>query len=67
MKTKFLRVIGVLTITMFIAMPVMAQDDFDEPENDIPIDGGITLLLAAGAGYGAKKLRDNRKKLQLKK
>ena len=52
---------------MFIAMPVMAQDDFDEPENDIPIDGGITLLLAAGAGYGAKKLRDNRKKLQLKK
>ena len=67
MKTKFLRVIGVLTIAMFIAMPVMAQDHFDDVENDVPVDGGITLLLAAGAGYGAKKLRDNRKKLQLKK
>lgn len=67
MKTKLLRVTGVLAIVMLIAMPVMAQDDFDEPENDIPIDGGITLLLAAGAGYGAKKLRDNRKKQQQKK
>ena len=67
MKTKLLRVAGVLAIVMLIAMPVMAQDDFGDPENDIPIDGGITLLLAAGAGYGAKKLRENRKKQQQKK
>jgi len=26
-----------------------------------PIDGGITLLLGAGASYGIKKLRDKRK------
>ena len=26
-----------------------------------PIDGGISLLVAAGIGYGAKKLRDARK------
>jgi len=67
MKTKLLRVAGVLAIAMLIAMPVMAQDNFDNPEDDIPVDGGITLLLAAGAGYGAKKLRDNRKKQQQKK
>jgi len=28
---------------------------------DAPIDGGLSLLIAAGVGYGAKKLK-NRKK-----
>jgi hypothetical protein len=27
-----------------------------------PIDGGLSLLLAAGVGYGIKKVRDTRKK-----
>jgi hypothetical protein len=27
----------------------------------IPIDGGATVLLALGAGYGIKKVRDMRK------
>ena len=27
-----------------------------------PIDGGISLLLAAGVGYGVKRYRDARKK-----
>jgi hypothetical protein len=29
---------------------------------DVPIDGGISFLIAAGAAYGAKKIRDGRKK-----
>lgn len=29
---------------------------------DVPIDGGLTLLIAAGVGYGVKKIRDERKK-----
>jgi len=62
MKAKFLRVTGVLVIIMLIAIPAMAQDDFDNPNDDIPIDGGITLLLAAGVGYGAKKAREKRRK-----
>ena len=28
----------------------------------VPIDGGLSLVLAAGVGYGAKKLRDYKKK-----
>lgn len=28
----------------------------------VPVDGGLALLLAAGAGYGAKKAYDFRKK-----
>ena len=27
----------------------------------IPVDGGVSLLLAAGAAYGIKKVRDSRK------
>ena len=28
----------------------------------LPVDGGLSLLLAAGVGYGANRLRKNRKK-----
>lgn len=29
---------------------------------DTPIDGGLSLLLAAGIGYGLKKVKDNKRK-----
>lgn len=32
------------------------------PPPCVPIDGGITLLMAAGAAYGAKKIFDSKKK-----
>ena len=32
------------------------------PPPCVPIDGGITFLIAAGTAYGAKKLMDARKK-----
>ncbi|MBI2721398.1 MAG: hypothetical protein HYX39_04415 [Bacteroidetes bacterium] len=32
------------------------------PPPCIPIDGGISVLIAAGAAYGAKKLYNSRKK-----
>lgn len=62
MKKNILKTLGILSLIMVLSLPVKAQDDFDPPENDIPVDGGISLLLAAGVGYGAKKLRDNKKK-----
>jgi hypothetical protein len=34
----------------------------DPGDPDVPIDGGISLLVAAGIGYGAKKRRDELKK-----
>jgi hypothetical protein len=33
---------------------------FDDNTNDMPIDGGLSLLLAAGAAYGARRLRRRR-------
>jgi hypothetical protein len=32
------------------------------PPPCVPVDGGITFLIAAGAAYGAKKLYNSRKK-----
>lgn len=34
----------------------------DDDCNDVPLDGGISLLAAAGVGYGAKKIAEKRKK-----
>ena len=43
----------------------MAQDPGGGP--DVPIDGGLSLLLAAGAAYGVKKYRQGRKKDEVDK
>jgi hypothetical protein len=31
------------------------------PTDGVPIDGGLSILLAAGVGYGAKKMYDSQK------
>ena len=61
MKNKFLKLSAFLMV-MLTAIPfvAMAQDPGGGP--DVPIDGGLTLLLAAGAAYGVKKYRDYKKK-----
>jgi hypothetical protein len=38
-----------------------AQPGFTDDTSDVPIDGGLSLLVAAGVGYGAKKIREKRK------
>lgn len=49
---------SLLTLCMMAALPLIAvaQDPGGGP--DVPIDGGLSLLLAAGAAYGVKKYRD---------
>ncbi len=47
-----------LTITTFSQGGPGGDGELNEP--DIPIDGGISLLLAAGAVYGIKRQRKNR-------
>ncbi len=41
---------------LIISLPVIAQDGFDDFGGDVPIDGGLTLLVTAGIGYGINKL-----------
>ena len=48
-----------------LAIAGMSQNDpppFNPGDpSPIPVDGGISLLFAAGAAYGVKKVRDSRK------
>lgn len=55
--------------TSFFAQAQGGPDDGPgggpEVPTEVPIDGGAVLLLAAGAGYGVKRLRDRKKKKSL--
>ena len=55
---RFLRILCILLIA---SMPVLAQEEELGTENgpamgDVPVDGGLSLLLAAGAAYGGRRL-----------
>ncbi len=49
---------------VLFALPAIchAQPGFGDDTDDVPIDGGLSLLVAAGVGYGAKKLKERRSK-----
>ena len=51
-------------MSLMLPCLLMAQGAPPDDPNDtfVPIDGGIALLLAAGVGYGAKKLIQHRDK-----
>jgi hypothetical protein len=66
MKIVFKFFIGVFLIVCF-SLVTHAQNNPGDPgccpdETQVPIDGGVGLLIAAGVAYGAKKARDHRKK-----
>lgn len=52
--------VSVMLLCMLVPLITLAQGPIDP--NDAPIDGGLSLLVAAGAAYGVKKYRDARKK-----
>jgi hypothetical protein len=55
------KVIPVLTVLLFFVF-TGANAQPGPPPDGIPIDGGLSLFLAAGAVAGAKLLYDARKK-----
>jgi hypothetical protein len=60
-RTWIVTVIAVLTT---LVIPIAGYSDPAQvgPNPDVPIDGGITLLLAAAGIAGVKKMRDNKEK-----
>ena len=60
MRSKILSILPIL-VMLLMPMLVIAQPD-PGGDPDVPIDGGLSLLLAAGVGYVAKKGYDARKK-----
>ena len=65
MKRKTL--IGFLTGMMFYCIPLISHAQGPNPgdDPDVPIDGGISLLVAAGISYVAKKGYEKSKKAGL--
>ena len=57
LQSAFLMTGMLLTATVLLATPPGGGGGAGAP-----IDGGITLLLGAGASYGIKKLKDRKKK-----
>lgn len=67
MKLKpFLTLLVLMLAAIILYMPsLIAQmpgGPGGDPDSEIPIDGGLGLLVAAGIAYGAKKAYDKRKK-----
>ena len=56
------KIIILTGIIVFTALAAHANIGQPGEEVDVPIDGGLSLLLAAGVGYGAKKLKERRRK-----
>jgi hypothetical protein len=55
---------GIIVLTMLVAF-IIPMIGYSQPDPggspDVPVDGGITLLLAAAGVAGVKKMRDNKK------
>ena len=60
------KILFVLTLVFaLMILPILVKDAAAQPPppppQDIPIDGGLFLLIAAGASYGARKLYKQQK------
>ena len=53
--------LGMLCITSQVSYAQPPDPGGDPDETPIPFDGGLSLVVAAGVGYGIKKVRDARK------
>ena len=51
-----------LTILILLFLPVLLHAEPSDPgsDPDVPIDGGLSVLLAAGVGYGVRELKKKR-------
>jgi hypothetical protein len=58
---KILRISLAIAALVVMSQVAMAQPPPPATPAAVPIDGGLSLLLAAGAGLGAKKAWDARK------
>jgi hypothetical protein len=64
MKVKIISTFLLLLVTLTSwaqTVTFSGAPSFEPDVLDNPIDGGLSLLLGAGAVYGAKKIRDYRK------
>ena len=62
MKTFLKKTLCILLFTT-ISAPFSGKCQGDEdPDTPVPIDGGLSILVAAGVAYGAKKVHEHKRK-----
>lgn len=54
------KILPALFLLICIALPALTRAQGPPDPEDVPIDGGLTLLIAAGAAYGIKRYRNNK-------
>ncbi len=59
---QVIKIVYLCIVLISISGIIHAQpsDPGSDPDN-APIDGGLSLLIAGGVGYGVKKIREKRK------
>jgi hypothetical protein len=60
MKNILTRTLTTLIMLLALTCSLQAQGDTGDGDGqtaDVPVDGGISLLLAAGAGWGISRLK----------
>ncbi len=65
MQLNIKRILNIQTLVILIVLlsPILVYaqpDPGDDP--DVPIDGGLSVLLVAGVGYGIRELKKKRHK-----
>ncbi len=61
MKQLLKKCYPAVILLLVLLIPTIVFADGPPDPNDVPIDGGLSVLLAAGAAYGVKKYRDYKK------
>ena len=61
-KIRTLLTVGFLSCALSVVQAQGPGDPGGDPDPNIPLDGGLSLLIAAGIGFAAKKAYDTRKK-----
>jgi hypothetical protein len=59
MKSK-LFVLSILILILFLPNLLHAQPSFNDDVDDVPIDGGLSLLIASGIGILTKKMKNKK-------
>ncbi|MEI7978300.1 MAG: hypothetical protein WCI53_05605 [Bacteroidota bacterium] len=59
--SKLILAVAIVVAVNFAAnaQPGSTTGGFDDEPQDVPVDGGISLLAIAGAAYGYKKLKNS--------
>ncbi len=61
--TQLIKIIYLFIVFISITSLLQAQPpSMGGDPNSAPVDGGLSLLIAGGVGYGVKKAREKRKK-----